>query len=208
VKRGKIAFVVVGVLGLLLAWNSMILSPKGRQRAEVKAKIVRVRSEAATLRSEVTDLKAQVGRLEAAEAALERISRLIPADDGMADLIRVLDDVAAKSQVAWASLNPGSPTPGPNGTYISLGISLSGTFFQILDYLERLEEIDRLIVLDGVRLSPGGAAGGTQLLQVNLDGRVFVAGPLGGAPAAGAPLGSTTPAAAEPLASAVDTGGQ
>jgi Tfp pilus assembly protein PilO len=96
--------------------------------------------------------------------------------------------------VAWSSFVPAPPTAGAGGTSISITMKVAGSFGQIFDYLRRLELLDRLIVVDGIQLAPGGD-GGAPKIEANITARMFAAGTASpaAAPASAAPKEATDP---------------
>lgn len=176
-RRGVLVLAVLGMVGLALGWNALFLSPRARQRSEVRKQVATARSQGEALRADL----AQLGRLSADEKALEselvRLGHLIPAEPDLDGFIRTMDDVAAKSQVDWSSLVPAPPLPGPAGGPATIGLSIKveGTFFQVLDYLNRLENLDRLVVVDSMELGAAGNTGGAPKLSVSLRARTFAA---------------------------------
>jgi hypothetical protein len=43
---------------------------------------------------------------------------------------------------------------------INLAVTVDGGYFQVLDYLNRLEAMDRIVVVDTLSLAPSGARTG------------------------------------------------
>lgn len=200
-KRAHIAFCVLAFVGLLLAWNTLVYGPKSRQQEEVKAQVASARSENQTLEVELADLREARNHQETDRAALDRIHQLMPSDDEMASFIRSMDDLARSSSVDWAALAPSeaAAAPGEASNTISISINVSGTFFQLLDYLDGLATLDRLVVIDSLQMSGSGTnAAGELTLQAALSGRIFVGsgGPGPAAPASGEAADDAVAAAA------------
>lgn len=186
-KRGMIALPILGLVIVTMAGNALLLSPQSRERARVREEVATARQEEAMLQASLTELRRLEAEGTTREAELARFGQLVPDTPDLAGFIRTMNDVAAKAQVDWSSLAPSSPVMGVGGapTTIRLSIQVGGTFFQILDYLKRLENIDRLVVVDSLDVSSSGAgAGGTPKLSVNVQARTFAASG-GGAPIAG-----------------------
>jgi hypothetical protein len=80
---------------------------------------------------------------------------------------------------------------------VGLGIKVEGGYFQVLDYLDRILELPRVVVIDTISVTPMDETTANPRLAVDLTGRMFTAQPA--APAAGS---------AEPISdSTVPTGG-
>jgi hypothetical protein len=65
---------------------------------------------------------------------------------------------------------------------VLLSITVSGTYFSIIDYLDRIDSLPRLVVVDSVTFAPGE---GTDQVSLSLSARMFTT-------AAGV-AGTTTP---------------
>jgi Tfp pilus assembly protein PilO len=174
-KRGVLALAALGLVALAIGWNALFLGPQARQRSDVHEQLASAQSQEDSLRATL----AQLDRLSSGTSRedLARLDRLIPAEPDLDGFILTMNDVAAKSQVEWSSLVPAPPVPGPGGgpAVIGITIQVKGTFFQILDYLKRLETLERLVVIDAVDVASAGEGGATPQLAVNLRGRTFAA---------------------------------
>jgi hypothetical protein len=56
---------------------------------------------------------------------------------------------------------------------VGLAITVSGGYFEVLDYLDRLDDLPRIVVVDSIALTPAETATGQQELSVSLNGRMF-----------------------------------
>jgi Tfp pilus assembly protein PilO len=101
-------------------------------------------------------------------------------------------------------------TPSAGPAAIKMSMSITGGYFQVLDFINRLDKLPRIVVIDGLSIgtSVGGAAGqassgGAPQLAVTLQARMFTtnatpvsAGGTGGTGAAAGGVTTTTTAAA------------
>ena len=53
----------------------------------------------------------------------------------------------------WASVSPTEPAPTGTSETIALSISVSGDYYQVLDYINQLENMPRLVVVDQISLT-------------------------------------------------------
>ena len=74
-----------------------------------------------------------------------------------------------QSGIDWLSVSPSVAQAGTTGvSVIPLTISIKGGFFQVLDYLNRLEDLGRLVIVDAINAerrrqpTPYGRRGGAE----------------------------------------------
>jgi type IV pilus assembly protein PilO len=177
--KAVIALTVMGGLVLLYGWNSVFLAPKAEAKAAAQKELVAARQQEQDLRRNLAELRKLANDTQAREAELARLGRLIPAAPDVAGAIDTLNETAQAAQVAFSSFVPSPPTPAAGGgaSSISIGMKISGTFGQIFDYLQRLELLDRLVVVDALQLTAEAVEGtGPLTLQADIKARMFSAG--------------------------------
>jgi hypothetical protein len=90
-----------------------------------------------------------------------------------------------------------STTGGPNEVTVTL--SVRGSYFQVLDFIDALVALPRVVVLDSVGLNAEQAGDGT-VLSVTLSGRIFTTA------APGSTAGVTVPVGTAPAPATTPTG--
>ena len=78
--------------------------------------------------------------------------------------------------MTWVSVSPTPPAATGSADTVQLSMELEGGYFQVLDYLNRLENMPRLVVVDQVSLSAKDAtadSSGPPSLTASLTGRIF-----------------------------------
>jgi type IV pilus assembly protein PilO len=174
-----IALAVLGGLVVLYGWNTVFLAPKAEAKAAAHKELAAARQQEQDLRRNLAELRKLANDTQAREAELARLGRLIPAAPDVAGAIDTLNATALAAQVGFSSFVPSPPSSAAGGgpSSLSIGMKISGTFGQIFDYLQRLETLDRLVVVDGLTLTSESADGaGTPRLQADVKGRMFSAG--------------------------------
>jgi len=183
--RSRIA--AVGVLLLvvvLLIWNMFIFAPKGRSLSSAKKKVQAAQVIEQQLRSTLARLTEISHNGPEIAAQLDRLSAAVPASPDLDGFILSANQIAVQSGIDWLSVSPSVLQAGTSGTsVIPVTISISGGFFQVLDYLNRLEDLGRLVVVDAINVSAGGSRSGATgapvvttgapTLSVTLTGRMF-----------------------------------
>ncbi len=211
--RNRIA--LVGVLALvvvLLLWNFAFFGPAGRDRDHAHQSLTAAQQKGATLEARLRHLQQVSAQAPAQQAHLQHLNALVPPTPDLEGFIRSAVDLEQQAGVDWVSVDPALPSSGPGATQIKTQVIVSGGFFQVLDYLNRLETLNRLVVVDGINITTGAngssssgatpgttpatsSSGGAPVLTVTLNVRMFTQAQ----PAASAAQGSgrtTTPTTA------------
>ena len=186
--KAVIALAIMGGLVVLYGWNSFFLAPKAEAKAAAHKELLAARTQEQELRRNLAELRKLANDSQAREAELARLGRLIPAAADVAGAIDTLNETAQAAQVAFSSFVPSPPTPGAAGgpSSISIGMKISGTFGQIFNYLQRLEALERLVVVDALQLTAEAVEGtGPPTIQADIKARMFSSGGAAVLPKAG-----------------------
>lgn len=207
-NRRTILIGVGAALVVLLFWYFILWSPRGSAIQDANDRKDAAETEALELRAQIERLREAQRNESATRASIEELRQAIPDEPNLAQFILDTNEAAARSGIDFLSIAPTPPAAGaaatpptepvdPNAppeaaapvpSQIALSISISGGYFQVLDFMNRLTDLTRIIVIDGVTVSP--SAGGD--LSVQLAARMFTtAAPAGSAAAADA-AGTTT----------------
>ena len=189
----KAKLILIGAGAALVlsgVWFFVLWSPQGKNLDQAKADKVAAEQRASALQTRLTHLK----RLEANSAVLDaeraRLATAIPTTDDLDKFILAVNDRAAKSGVSFISVSPSPPTaagPGAAGAPQAIGLQMqvTGDYFSILSFLEKLRDGERLVTVETFSLSKGGE--GNQL-SASIGGRMFLSPQV-------APAAATTPSA-------------
>lgn len=192
----KIALISVGAsVALLAAWFVLLWGPQGGELADAEA-----REEAAVAANDELELRrdrlvAAQADAPALQAKVESLRVAVPDSPELAQLILNANDAAAASGVDFLSISPTPPAVSPDPllpSEINLSITVDGGYFQVLDYLNRVDDMERIVVVDTLALTPsGGEEDAPAGLSAALTARMFTtAGPEalpGAAPAPASP---------------------
>ncbi|MDQ1466100.1 MAG: hypothetical protein QOH10_515 [Actinomycetota bacterium] len=207
--------VAVGLLLLVvvvLLWNLLVFAPKGRTLSKVKKQANDAQLTEQTLRTSLARLNEISHNGPEIAAQLGKLNAAVPDAPDLDGFILSANQIAVQSGIDWLSVAPSVAQTGVSGpSVIPLTIQIKGGFFQVLDYLNRLEDMSRLVIVDSMNMTSGaassssgsGSAGAAQPatgppnLAVSLSARMFTraAPPL--PPGSAAPAG-TTPSSSPP----------
>ena len=186
--RKSMILMAAGAVALLLVWFLLLWQPKGRELADARA-----RSEQATMT--LDQLQLRLARLQALserrgelDVELARLRQAVPDHAGVASFLLDTDAAAKAAGVEFLSVSPQEPQVGDGASFVAVSMDISGGYHQVLDFLDRLMEMPRVVVIDSITATPGSTDALTSPpLTVSLGGRMFTTA----APAA--PTDATTP---------------
>lgn len=134
-----LAAVVLIVLFWLFLWR-----PQSERIDEIEVQIADLETEEQTLRGRIAALEEVRARAPEIEAALAAAESVIPRDAAMPSMVRQLQLAARDSGVELIAINPTRPAAFseavPELSVISLTVELRGSYFQMVDFLRRVED--------------------------------------------------------------------
>ena len=215
-NRRAVLMGAVATVVLALMWYFLLWTPRNRALEEARERRETAEQQVSQLQSEIARLRAAQREEPVRRARLEALRTAIPDDPGLAQLILDTNDAANRAGIDFISIAPslpaapaaaggaagggGAPPPttappargqaaGPPPPEIRLTLQIRGGYFQVLDFLNRLDDLPRLVVIDGLNISSDPNA----RLTVSVTARAFVRSVPAGFAAPGAPGGGATP---------------
>lgn len=166
-----LGFVLVLVLFYLFAWQ-----PKADEITALETQIETTIGQQDTTSARILSLEDVRANAPEIEASLARAESIIPREAGLPSAIRQLQLAADDSGVTLQSIAPGRPTvaspEAPDLAGIDLSVQLRGGYFQVVDFLRRIE--DPAITPRGVLwTSTAVAPADYPTLDVTLTGAMF-----------------------------------
>ncbi|MDD5747623.1 MAG: type 4a pilus biogenesis protein PilO [Actinomycetota bacterium] len=195
-------FLFVVVLG---AGYFLLVGPKNKDIDKLAKEIEDIDTKVNEEKSKYSKLIDIKNRLPEYEAKLAAVEAMIPAEPELPSLIRNIQaaaDPGTGAGIPWVSFTPGEVAAGQAAagqpaagqktgagfSSYSLSISCAGCYSQVVDFIYRLERMQRAIVIDGVTLTPTSAIFNTSysqnlgLVSCQLTAKTFTfAAPAGGA---------------------------
>lgn len=205
-ERRQLAIAAGAAVFVALLFFMILLRPKMAQLSETRRQTEALRLEEQTLRGNLGHLQDVRRDAPLAAAKLLAVSQLLPSTADLPGFIRLVQDAATAAGADLQSIAPTTPVALLNATGVqSVNVTLvvKGGFRRIEDFLSRVENLRRVVVVTAVSLSPEVDPLSSQTsLQATLSLQMFVA--QDGAVVSGAP-GVAPAAAASPSPSASGT---
>jgi Tfp pilus assembly protein PilO len=208
--RVQIALVVLALAGVTAAGYFLLISPKRSSAAKLDQEIVAVQKQI-----DERLAKARVPEPAPLDVAdLFQLTRAIPDEPDMSEIILELDRVASASGVQFESIAPQPPVAGKGFQVLPITVAFDGRYSKVSSFLGRLRGLvgvrggklrakGRLFTVESVSLAESEA------LFPNLRATMTVNAFVFGGGAAAAPEGATTPKPPEePDAAATTSGGE
>ncbi|MHB8511334.1 MAG: type IV pilus inner membrane component PilO [Actinomycetota bacterium] len=207
---GAVATVVVLILIYVF-----LIAPVGTSISTAQGTLDTARAKEQTLQLELNQLRQAQQSSTDIDARLAKFELLLPKTPDIPTFIRQLQAAADQSNIDLQSIGPSPPVAIGTGTGVdpalagkgvfSLGVSIAieGGFFRIQSFIQRLEDLQRVVQITAITLTPmPTASAGPGTLDATLSLTLYILNPslpLPGATAAPTPsVGGSGPATPAP----------
>ncbi|MEO1062603.1 MAG: type 4a pilus biogenesis protein PilO [Actinomycetota bacterium] len=186
------AVVSVAIIGL---WWVFLFSPTADDLSEAEDRRDSAEGQLVTLREQRDRLALLVEQRPFFQSELESLRAAVPERDDLAGIILSIDEAAKASGVTFSNFSAAEPgLPDEFGlASVQLQLTGDGGYFQVLDFVNRLNRIHRIVVVDSINLVSAGSEEdlGPPRLTWTMGMSTFVTGTLGVEAAADAEDGTT-----------------
>jgi Tfp pilus assembly protein PilO len=168
-RRGPlIAGAGVALLALLLVF--FLVTPKMGEVSEARAELDEARNEQQTLESQVRALEDARDSAAVARQTIAEVDQQIPPTADLPGLILLVQNAAVGSGLDLVTVTPGSPTFNAEAGLSVIPVSVNGTasYFDVAEFLFRIETLPRAAKTLTVSLAPGGDATTTTIGSLEL----------------------------------------
>ena len=183
--------VAVALLIVAASWF-LLISPKRAEVADLNAQAESQESANSKLQMDLEILKQQNKELPEKQAELAVLKTQIPESAELPSYIREMEELGTESGISFTSLTPAAPTPVgavatvdgalPPETLASINVDmvLTGSYFEIVDFVNELETASRYTLLSGYTLTSEGGeeaastTGGQPDLTATLNARIYL----------------------------------
>ena len=167
---------VLAAVLVLAVWWMFVFSPVRSDASKVDTEIESAQADTKSLEAENAQLEDLEARAPELQADVDRLNAAVPTTPELASFIDAANALGVETGVTWVSVSPTPPATAGASDTVQLSMELEGGYFQVLDYLNRLENMPRLVVVDQVSLSSKDAtatSSGPASLTASLTGRIF-----------------------------------
>ncbi len=159
------ACVLLAAAFFFLAWQ-----PKDDEQTALEDETAQLEREASSLRNEIAALEEIKANEVEIRATIAKIGEYVPEGPAQGEVMRQLQDAADAAGVTVESMQFGEPQrveeapdtgePGTVLASIDSSFNLEGEYFQIVDFMRRIEvDVPRAVLIRQLSLSEGGEEG-------------------------------------------------
>jgi len=173
-RRTELLVATVGIVLVLSVGTLLLVRPKQQAVAEARADRNGAVAESQSLRDQVRALEALKANAAELRAKAKLARAEFPSTPNLPGMVDALQEAAGQVGVDLVSITPAPPktsTDQPELTEIATGINVTGSYFQIEDFLSRVENLvkgadpervpPRSVLVQSVSVTGGSGAGGT-----------------------------------------------
>jgi hypothetical protein len=143
-RRQELIIAAVGAAVVLIAGTMLLIRPTRQATAEARADREAAISDSQSLRDQIKALEALKPREAELKAEASQARAEFPASPALPDLVDALQDAATLAGVDLGTVAPSTPkvsTINPQLAEITTTVNVAGGYFQIQDFLVRLESL-------------------------------------------------------------------
>ena len=172
---------ILGVLAMLLVtalWWFFVISPTNTRIADAQDQLQSAEDNEVLLRTQLSRLKKIQENELTYRSAIGALDAAIPPTPQMPALIDTLAELAEDSGVEWESGTYGNPVEVEDEDYFEIPVNLTvkGQFFEVLGYLYGIADLERIVRIDAVTLSPTEDDDGFTIENVSISAVTFTTG--------------------------------
>ena len=178
-RRGPIIVLAISVVVAILLFFFLVL-PKMREVSRTEESVEQARAEELSLRAELARLEGIRENSRRIRRQVARFRRAVPPVADLPGVINALQDAADVSDVDFFSVSPGVPVTFPTvaASEIPAEVQVIGGFFQVDEFLFRLETMDRAAKVINIAVGPGPDS--LPQLQVSMSVEFYTTDPAAG----------------------------
>ena len=172
---------ILGVLAVLLVsalWWFFVISPTNTKIADSRDQLQSAEDNEVLLLTQLSRLKKIQENELTYRSAIGALDAAIPPTPQMPALIDALTELANDSSVEWESGTYGNPVEVEGEDYFEIPVNLTvqGQFFEVLGYLYGIADLERIVRIDAVSLSPTIDEDGFTVEDVSISAVTFTTG--------------------------------
>lgn len=169
-------FATLGVLLVTAVWWMFLISPRNGRIGDLDTETNVALDNEQRLRVQVRQLQEIRDREVEYIAAVGKLDALIPDRPLLEEFIEQIYALAGETGIDLQTLSPALPAAATDGSElreIAVSAQVEGEFFEVLGFLFGLNDMERLVRVDGIALSSSETDTGGTILSASIEMRLF-----------------------------------
>lgn len=169
-------FAALGVLLITAVWWMFLISPRNASIGDLETETNVALDAEQRLRVQVRQLQEIRDREVEYIAAVGKLDALIPDRPLLEEFIEQIYALAGETGIDLQTLSPALPAAATDGSElreIAVSAQVEGEFFEVLGFLFGLNDMQRLVRVDGIALSSSETDTGGTILSASIEMRLF-----------------------------------
>ena len=141
----------------------MFVLPKMSQVSSARADLSQAKDQEQTLQGQLSALKDAQAAAPETKAQIAKLQNLVPLTADLPALIQLLSSVTDRSSVDFFTMSPGTPSADASGNFSTIitQVNVTGGYFSLVDFLYRVETLQRAAKVTSIALTTSAGASGT-----------------------------------------------
>lgn len=152
-RRNALLIGILIILLIVAGYYFLFLNPLLNNLGEAEQERMQKEEQLAQLEGQVQELEQVRSNAPEIERRLLELSKRLPEQPEIPTLVVQIEEIAASSEVTQLSIQPEDPQPPPEGgdfSRIPVTMTFEGTYSQMQNFLLRLQNLVRLVTVNGV----------------------------------------------------------
>ena len=188
--RRQVTIGTVALVAVIALFYMFLVRPVSTQIKDVKTQSATAKSEESSLRGQIRQLEAARKNATDLAARLAKFELLLPKASDIPAFIRQVQEASNLSGISLTSIAPSPPTAlaagpgvdpavsGQGAFAVNVVLQVSGGFFRLESFLQRLESLQRVVMVNNMSISPTvDKDTGLFTLQSTITLQMFVVNP-------------------------------
>jgi len=152
--RQQLVVIAVVAIFIILVF-SLLIRPKISQLNQISASQEEEEQRFKALNTTLVRLKDIKKRAQKIKAEVERMGKLIPETPEVPSLILEIQDIANQADMEFQKIKPSPLVEKGEYAELPLEITVDGYFYDLVDFLYRMEKLSRAIKITKIQISEG-----------------------------------------------------
>jgi len=154
-KRKVLLVGIAAMFAVVLAWFFLLSRPAGDDLNDARGELDQAQATLSQLDGDLARLRSIESDLPRLQSGIETLRSAVPDTADLADFILSANEAAVAAGLEVTSIAPDEPRIGDGSglTEINVGLNTEGGYYRILDFLNRLAELHRVITVENISLT-------------------------------------------------------